>query len=52
MIGIGILGSGGRMGTAIAAAIEERPDVKLAGGAGKGDHLGAQALASLVQHIG
>ena len=37
MIGIGILGSGGRMGTAIAAAIEERPDVKLAGGAGKGD---------------
>lgn len=37
MIGIGILGSGGRMGTAIAAAIEERSDVKLAGGAGKGD---------------
>ena len=37
MIGIGIFGSGGRMGTAIAAAIEERPDVKLAGGAGKGD---------------
>lgn len=37
MIGIGILGSGGRMGTAIAAAIEERSDVKLAGGSGKGD---------------
>ena len=37
MIGIGIFGSGGRMGTAIAAAIEERPDVKFAGGAGKGD---------------
>ncbi|HET9428407.1 MAG TPA: 4-hydroxy-tetrahydrodipicolinate reductase [Allosphingosinicella sp.] len=43
MTGIGILGSAGRMGLAIAKAIEDFPDARLAGGAGRDDDVVALA---------
>ena len=45
MTGIGILGSAGRMGKAIATAVEEHDSASLAGGAGKGDDSAALAAA-------
>jgi len=45
MTGIGILGSAGRMGKAIARAVEEHESARLAGAAGKGDDFAALAAA-------
>ena len=45
MTGIGILGSAGRMGKAIARAVEEHESARLAGAAGKGDNFAALAAA-------
>jgi len=44
MTGIGILGSAGRMGKAVARAIEEHEAANLAGGAGKVDDAAALAV--------
>jgi 4-hydroxy-tetrahydrodipicolinate reductase len=46
MTRIGIVGAAGRMGRAIAAAVEETEGASLAGGAGHGDEVGALASAS------
>lgn len=46
MTRIGILGANGRMGRAIAAAIEAAPQAILAGGAGRGDDAAALAKTS------
>ncbi|HZF94687.1 MAG TPA: 4-hydroxy-tetrahydrodipicolinate reductase [Allosphingosinicella sp.] len=46
MTRIGIVGAAGRMGRAVAAAIEETEGARLAGGAGHGDDVGALARAS------
>lgn len=46
MIGIGIVGSKGRMGRAIAAELAEHPDARLAAGADRDDDVGALAQAS------
>jgi 4-hydroxy-tetrahydrodipicolinate reductase len=46
MTRIGIIGAAGRMGRAIAAAIEDRKGARLAGAAGHGDDVGALARTS------
>ena len=43
MTRIGIIGAAGRMGKAVAAAIEEEPEASLAGGADQGDDVAALA---------
>ena len=43
MIGIGIIGARGRMGRAIAAALDEDERAQLAGGADQGDDVAALA---------
>jgi 4-hydroxy-tetrahydrodipicolinate reductase len=46
MTRIGIVGAAGRMGRAVAAAVEETKGASLAGGAGHGDDVGALARVS------
>ena len=48
MVRIGIVGSNGRMGRAIAAELESQADAQLAAGADQGDDLGAVAEQSYV----